>query len=472
MSEQIATGAFTPEDLVRFASSSGDWNPIHTDAVAARRTIAGQIIVHGMLTLLWALEQHVATQGALPKRIVAFFRQTIHPQQQLTLQRERIEDGTRLSIASGGVEAASFLLTGQGGYVRDMVGNHRPARKMPLDSGGPQVDGLSGQLALAVDARDVQTDFPQLVAAWGIMPVATIMAFSTVVGMYCPGLHSLFTGIDVSFNGPRLPELDWSLQKSTSSLAPLAITVSGGAAQGRLSAFVRPAPVQQPTMKEIAGAVSPHEFAGQRALVIGGSRGLGELTAKLLAAGGADVLMTYRSGAEDAARVVADIKSAGGLCEAMVIDAAHPEMLSGTLKGRHRNSLFFFATPRISRQDAKGYQTELYAQFNAMYSLSFERIVRLLSAQSTEKVWALYPSTVYVDAPPPGFAEYADAKKQAEELCTRLNSELTNFHAMIERFPRMMTDQTLSLIPQKSEASLPLVLRAIRRLNTLMTGKM
>ena len=47
-------------------------------------------------------------------------------------------------------------------------------------------------------------------------------------------------------------------------------------------------------------AHAPGEFANVRALVIGGSRGLGEITAKIIAAGGGDVWITYRRGKEDA----------------------------------------------------------------------------------------------------------------------------------------------------------------------------
>lgn len=39
----------TEADIVNFAALSGDWNPIHTDAVYARRTPFRQRVAHGML---------------------------------------------------------------------------------------------------------------------------------------------------------------------------------------------------------------------------------------------------------------------------------------------------------------------------------------------------------------------------------------------------------------------------------------
>ncbi len=41
----------TEADIVNFAMLSGDWNPLHTDAEAAKGTPYGQRIAHGMLVL-------------------------------------------------------------------------------------------------------------------------------------------------------------------------------------------------------------------------------------------------------------------------------------------------------------------------------------------------------------------------------------------------------------------------------------
>src|ERR1700722_4929865 len=55
---------FTMADQQRFACLSGDWNPMHMDAVAARRTPAGAPVVHGVHAVLWALNA-LAEQGMI-----------------------------------------------------------------------------------------------------------------------------------------------------------------------------------------------------------------------------------------------------------------------------------------------------------------------------------------------------------------------------------------------------------------------
>ena len=51
--QEFVTGrrTITETDVVMFAGLSGDFNPLHTDAVFAEKTPFGQRIAHGMLTV-------------------------------------------------------------------------------------------------------------------------------------------------------------------------------------------------------------------------------------------------------------------------------------------------------------------------------------------------------------------------------------------------------------------------------------
>src|SRR5580658_10456419 len=73
------TRVFSADDQLAFARLSGDYNPIHLDPVAARRLLFGQPVVHGMHTLVWALD--VWLEGMLAptrlKHLKAKFRASI-----------------------------------------------------------------------------------------------------------------------------------------------------------------------------------------------------------------------------------------------------------------------------------------------------------------------------------------------------------------------------------------------------------
>jgi 3-oxoacyl-[acyl-carrier protein] reductase len=74
------------------------------------------------------------------------------------------------------------------------------------------------------------------------------------------------------------------------------------------------------------------ELAGKVALVTGGSRGIGAAIAKRLAAGGANVALTYSKGAEAAASVVDAIEHDGGKAVAILADAADADAVRNAVQ--------------------------------------------------------------------------------------------------------------------------------------------
>ena len=69
-------------------------------------------------------------------------------------------------------------------------------------------------------------------------------------------------------------------------------------------------------------------LTGRRALVTGGSRGIGAEIVRRLAADGAAVAFTYGSSAVEAEKLVAEVAEAGGTAVAIQADSADPEQVA------------------------------------------------------------------------------------------------------------------------------------------------
>src|ERR1700750_1596743 len=75
-----------------------------------------------------------------------------------------------------------------------------------------------------------------------------------------------------------------------------------------------------PPLKEMTMAA----LSGKTALVTGASRGIGRSSALALAKAGAQVLVHYGRGKDEAEAVVQEIRSAGGRAQALSADLASP----------------------------------------------------------------------------------------------------------------------------------------------------
>ena len=72
-------------------------------------------------------------------------------------------------------------------------------------------------------------------------------------------------------------------------------------------------------------------LAGRRALVTGGSRGIGAEIVRRLAADGAAVAFTYGSSAAEAEKLVAEVAADGGTAVAIQADSGDPEQVAGAV---------------------------------------------------------------------------------------------------------------------------------------------
>ena len=470
----LAARRFSVADQHWFAANSGDWNPIHVNSVDARRTVAGEMVVHGMHALLWALDAHLGTATAPPAAVNATFFKPTPVESEIRLEREIDDQGTVWLEATHGGDVLFTARMAPGSVPpagAPAVAARRTSRTAPRSLSFDALKDASGQSPIEADVDALNRAFPHACDGLDPMRVAAVMTLSRLVGMECPGLHSLLAGVEVRFDATGASStVEWRVIRHRVVIAPIQIAVTGGGLSGSISALVRTPPVAQAPAMELATRVSPGEFEGQRALVIGGSRGLGEVVAKVVAAGGGDPLITYHTGEADAHRVAAEIAGIGRTCRIEAFNAvAADDDARARLFGARPTHLYYFATPRIGSGQEGRFNSELSARFHAAYVDAFAHLV-LAAVGANDELRVFYPSTVFLNQLPPAQLEYVAAKAAGETVCRLLARQHPRLGVLVSRLPRLSTDQTASLIGPPPQDGAEVMIEVVRRIHNLRPG--
>jgi acyl dehydratase/NAD(P)-dependent dehydrogenase (short-subunit alcohol dehydrogenase family) len=462
--QELASRSFGLNDQTAFAALSSDWNPMHLDHAFARRSQVGAPVLHGIHTLVWATNAVLQSFPLGIANIRARFLQPLYLNETASVRiRDRTEQRIEIEVVAASIVVASIRLSSVPGKRQAQTARFAPSPATrlsePADLRFEQLAGYAGAVATA--EADVQSLFPSLTGAIGAPAVRGLLATSQIVGMACPGLHSLFAGLDVDCNreSDRESVLAYAVTKTDARFRSLQIEVSGTGIAGRLDAFARPAPPIQPGMREIRPRVSGNPFAGQRSLIIGGSRGLGEVTAKIVAAGGGRLAITYRESKDEAEQVAADVVQAGGQC-----DILRYALLPATPQLRELGVVdccYYFATPKIFQRKSAPYEPAKLRTFLDFYADGFFELCTALVHDGPRKVAMFYPSTVAIDQAIGTTAEYAMAKMAGEILVEHVNKFMPGIHVISRRLPRILTDQTATVGVASADNALDVMLPVV-----------
>ncbi len=457
---------FDIEDQRWFAAASGDCNPLHVDAQWAATHFPGAMVVHGQHVLLWVLDRLAATR---PNDHFASIEATyLKP----VIVGDRIEAslaeaGSVLRVTVGQeivmVARIQFGDKNAGGDTRFQGG---PALAAPRARAVAEFAGLTGAVTLPHSATEIPERFRSLASHIGADRVIGLAAISTLVGMDCPGLRSLLSRASIAIAAPEESgRLAFRVRKFHAPMSLVEIEFSGLGIAGTVSAFAATEAAPPPSNQAIRAMVSPMEFRDQRPLIVGAAGGLGAATARLLAAGGADPVLTWHmTNAGETARAV---QSLGATGQTVRLDVTAPSQGFAGLAaaGWNGGQVYYFATPRIFRRRLKPYQSEDLRDFISVFVDGFYEIVRNLTSTGSSPLTVFYPSSVVVDAPTSDLLEYAMAKTMGERLCAELQKDIRGLKIVVARLPRIATRQTESFLKVKSdtaEATMLPIIRAVQ----------
>ena len=439
---------------------------MHVDPLQARRSRFGAPVVHGAHLVLLALEALDEPGPWAIHSLDAQFRGAV-------LVGEAVE--CQVLPADSGARRVSVLVDGQSRALvtAELVGEawaDVPGPSPGSDAEGSlgshdltDLVGAAGQEKVWLDRSLLASLFPHLAGPASPADVAVLLAVSRVIGMRCPGRWALFRRLSwkQAMSTPASEALAYAVRRLDPRLDLAVMELEAGGRAMTAEVIVRHPPPAQPSLQSVSASVSTGEFRGVRAFVVGGSRGLGELASKLIVAGGGDVLLSYRIGTDEAGAVAGESQGSATAFKLDVEDLA--DQIPQVIKDFSPTHLLYFATPPIARRPPATWDTKTFERFISVYVLGFSRLLQLVDRLGKLR-GILYPSTVYVQTPVPGFLEYAAAKAAGEQVCSMWQVLRPLQRVVVERLQPLVTDQTAALLGADTRGNTAVVLSALRTL--------
>lgn len=462
---KVVERRFEWADQLEFARLSGDHNPLHVDALAARRLLFGEPVVHGIHLLLWVLDvvtpalQCLAASAGRSVRVR--FRKPVFVGETVRLVVSE-EDAGVLQCALRCDETVLMSVRIAAGEAPAEVPGPEPAPAVEASAAAapdaPGLDdlaGLKGFLSLPADSvQSLTAQFPALAAWIGADRVGALALLSTLVGMRVPGLHSLFAALTLRI-GARTggaappPRLDYRVTTVSTQFRMVRVHAMAAGVDADVEAFCRPTP-GTPGAGAIEAALPAGAFSGRSVLVVGGSRGLGELAARMAAAAGARVVITYARGADEAKALA---QRPGIAATRLDVAALTDEALDACFAAPV-DTLIYCATPRIFFRRTRPLHADRLSAFMACYVTGFARVFERFAAQAAPGACCLHPSSVAAGQDDPDTVEYRLAKQAGEALCTSLEALYPQIALHRPRLPRLDTDQTAQIGAPQPEDTL------------------
>lgn len=446
----LAILSFSHHDQIKFAQFSGDKNPIHINQKMAKKTLAGECIVHGMNLILTALEFHLTNSNFLPTVCHVRFDHPVSLGKPIRLVSDKAKNELRWETD---IATPCCVIK-----IENQQKTWEQIKNAPL----PKLEILSEPKETSMESLKVgktipsiyggtakigRVLFPRLCSLIGLDRVYEIALLSNFVGMQVPGLHSLFAKCSLKlqkFSNSSKPHFE--LINYDKRFKLLKIEYNGTHVDAEIAAFERPSYVPKSILEIKKVIPQDLNLSGLRMLVVGGSTGIGESVCRVASYLGCDVSFTYKSSKEDSFLIIDDVKE-NCECNINAFELDVTSLTSIQDLNLNYDILCYFPSEKIFGKVGSYFDIQRFEDFYKVYCFAFNEIARRFLKSGGKKIY--YPSSVAVMSGVRGLEEYAYAKKLGEEICRSLESE---FDAEItcERLDRVETRQTLSVMPTEA----------------------
>ena len=430
----------TIDKMEYFQAISYDVNPIHIDERYAKNTLLNGRTVYGILGVLEMLE-HYFKQYDIDslqsiKKIDCMFNKNLA----LDTKYDIVIDKQNIKIKGGDVVYTNIDL------CIVPMNTERDITKFILDKFDENVvkdvsfENITGgkySLISNPDIHNIDKYYKLLSKFIDKNQLLLLINLSRIVGMENPGKYAIFYGFNfetINNYETNILTLDVNSKDEFSKIIEYDIKSEG--IVGNLKALYRPIDVEQIKMQNIN---IKQTFTNEHILIIGGSRGLGEVILKIFLRGGAKVTSTYcNNKPEHILKEAEQLKLSKNLS---IIQYDVLNVNNGPVFNEEYTKVFYFATPKIIHGN---FNNELFKKYQDCYIYGIYNILSNISFNKLNYIY--YPSTtVNIQKSP----SYAIAKQLSEiylKNITNIFPRLKNIKIDIHNLPALLTDQTNNIL--------------------------
>ena len=421
---------FSVQDQEIFSLISGDFNSIHLDKIKSRKSIFGNVIVHGINLVITSLNYlKKNSKKVLFSKLKADFLKPVYLGYISTFKLTITKNLFEIEIYQNKIKTTNITGSFLNKNIKVSNSSIKGYRKISNDT---KLDVLK-QYYQHLNSNKLACEISELVMT------------SKIIGMIEPGELSLFSSIELIKNRSNLGKYGYlkkineilSIGLVNQKLVTNSFIIS-------LKAFRLQKPIYQKSIKSYYGRIPKTLFLNQSSIVIGGSRGLGEITTKCLLVGGSIVSFTFNQGLKDAKRLINDLHNNGYKANKLKLDIINTKKMTGVFKKEKFDNLFYFASPKIIGNISKEIDSTIFKKMCTFYAINFYKIAREFILNGGTYIF--YPSTYFLNNHNQKFKEYILAKKMGESSCDLLKDEFPNVKIFYPRLKSVLTDQTQNLL--------------------------
>lgn len=458
---------FNIEDQNWFSKISGDYNPIHLDDLYARKSMFGEIIVHGIHLVIWSLDEFskCCKSSCSIIRIDCNFKKPVKLNQKVVFEitfYEAMKCKISLLVDNVLVTKINIQYQSESTEFDNIYLNENPEKEDIYD-GDFTLD--KNTLQLKYLNTDIFRSYPNLNKVISANQVLNFLTTTKIVGMKCPGLNSIYSGFNFKLNNKYNPtHLTYSIEKRSLKYHKFDLNIESESIIGKIIAFDRPKLNNLFSYIDATKLVDFGNFSNQRALIIGGSRGVGAISSKLLIAGGAKVLFTYNQGLKEANELCSEINSPNLISIQYDINNINNDA-TNSIKEFAPTHIYYFVTPFIFSANKGAFDIKLFQKFSNYYLRGLYEIISIF--EKNEELKLYYPSSIAIEELLDNMIEYACSKIASELLCDHLEKLYPYLRVYKPRLPRLETEQTLSLIKLNNAKTENIILDSLQEFSKI-----